>query len=166
MKIKIVTYKATGTIAALTIALIFLVTAVQAQDGEQLFKQCKACHTIGQGKLLGPDLIDISKKRDAAWLKSFIKSSQTMIKNGDPQAIAIFEEFNKIPMLDYNLPDADIDAMIAGIRQPLHPVGLPRLEVGVDVRRVRIHAPKQAGARGNTDRRGDEAVGERHAFAH
>ena len=94
------------------LVFVFLVNSVQAQDGEQLFQQCKACHTIGQGKLLGPDLLDISKKRDAAWVKSFIKSSQSMIKGGDPDAIATFEEFNKLIMIDYPLPDADIEAIV------------------------------------------------------
>ncbi len=45
------------------IIFVFLVNQVLAQDGEQLFQQCKACHTIGQGKLLGPDLLDISKDK-------------------------------------------------------------------------------------------------------
>ncbi len=99
-------------ITAISFVIIFLANSVQAQDGEQLFQQCKACHTIGQGKLLGPDLMDISKKRDAAWVKNFIKSSQSMIKGGDPDAIALFEEFNKLMMIDYPLPDADIDAIV------------------------------------------------------
>lgn len=70
-----------------TFAMVFLVNSVQAQDGEQLFQQCRACHSIGQGKLLGPDLLDVSKKRDAVWVKDFIKSSQSMIKSGDPEAL-------------------------------------------------------------------------------
>jgi cytochrome c2 len=110
LRIKIIGKK--YAILILAIALIFLVNTVKAQDGEQLFQQCKACHTIGQGKLLGPDLLDISKKRDAQWLKNFIKSSQTMIKIGDADAVALFEEYNKLPMLDYNLPDGDINAIV------------------------------------------------------
>jgi mono/diheme cytochrome c family protein len=101
-----------STITIFAFALIFLVSSVRAQDGEQLFQQCKACHSIGQGKLLGPDLLDVSNRRDAAWLKSFIKSSQTMVKNGDAEAQAILEEFNNLVMIDYNLPDTDIDAII------------------------------------------------------
>ena len=112
MKLRIRITDKKSTIAICAIALIFLVSTVRAQDGEQLFQQCKACHTIGQGKLLGPDLLDMSKRRDANWLKNFIKSSQTMVKIGDAQAVALFEEFNKLPMLDYNLPDADINAII------------------------------------------------------
>ncbi len=112
MNLKISTSAKKSTIAVVAIALVFLVSTVQAQDGEQLFQQCKACHTIGQGKLLGPDLLNISKKRDAIWLKNFIKSSQTLVKIGDAQAVEIYEEYNKLLMVDYNLPDNDIDAII------------------------------------------------------
>lgn len=101
-----------AVIGIFALTLTFNSNSVKAQDGEQLFQQCKACHSIGQGKLLGPDLLDMSKRRDANWLKNFIKSSQTMIKIGDADAVAIFEEYNKLPMLDYKLPDADIDAII------------------------------------------------------
>ena len=96
----------------LAFVFVFLATSLRAQDGEQLFQPCKACHSIGQGKLRGPDLLDLSRKRDAAWVKSFIKSSQSMIKGGDTDAIAIFEEFNKLIMIDYPLPEADIDAIV------------------------------------------------------
>ena len=99
-------------IAIFAILIVFLVNSLQAQDGEQLYQQCRACHTIGQGKLLGPDLMDVTKKRDVVWVKNFIKSSQSMIKSGDPDAIAIFEEFNNLVMIDYPLPEADIEAII------------------------------------------------------
>lgn len=112
MKTKIFRFNRNNSIVIVAIVLIFLVNTANAQDGEQLFQQCKACHTIGQGKLLGPDLLNVSKRRDAAWVKNFIKSSQTMVKIGDADAVALFEEFNKLPMLDYNLPDADIDTII------------------------------------------------------
>lgn len=112
MILKISTSGKIGKIAFMAVVLTFLISTTKAQDGEQLFQQCKACHTIGQGKLLGPDLLDVSKKRDAVWLKNFIKSSQAMIKSGDADAVALFEEFNKLPMMDYNLPDADINALI------------------------------------------------------
>ncbi len=112
MKLKITVPNKKKTIAFLAFAFILLVGTVQAQDGEQLFQQCKACHTIGMGKLLGPDLLDVSKRRDASWLKSFIKSSQTMIKAGDVDAVGIYEEYNKLMMMDYNLSDPEIEAII------------------------------------------------------
>ena len=35
-----------------------------------------------------------------------------MIKGGDPDAIAIFEEFNNLIMIDYPLPEAELDVLI------------------------------------------------------
>jgi hypothetical protein len=39
---------------------------------------------------MGPDLIGINQKRSEEWLISFIKSSQTMIKSGDADAVSFF----------------------------------------------------------------------------
>ncbi|WP_297098968.1 cytochrome c [Draconibacterium sp.] len=94
------------------VVLLFVFSNAVAQDGEKLFQQCRACHTIGGGKLLGPDLLDVSKRRDVSWIKNFIKSSQRMIKAGDPDAVALFEEFNKLPMMDYNFSDPELDALV------------------------------------------------------
>lgn len=89
---------------------------VNAQDGEDLYRQnCTACHKFGQ-KLIGPDLIGINQKRSEKWLISFIKSSQSMIKSGDPQAVAIFEVFNQMIMNDQtHLSEGDIKAILAYI---------------------------------------------------
>lgn len=89
---------------------------VNAQDGEGLYRQnCTACHKFGQ-KLIGPDLIGINQKRSEKWLISFIKSSQSMIKSGDPQAVAIYEEFNQMIMNDQtHLSEGDIKAILAYI---------------------------------------------------
>lgn len=89
---------------------------VNAQDGEDLYRQnCTACHKFGQ-KLIGPDLIGINQKRSEKWLISFIKSSQSMIKSGDPQAVAIYEEFNQMIMNDQtHLSEGDIKAILAYI---------------------------------------------------
>ena len=68
------------------------------QAGEQAFQICAACHTIGGGRLIGPDLAGIHDKRSQEWLQAFIKSSQSMIKSGDAEAVAIFEEYNGMLM--------------------------------------------------------------------
>lgn len=58
----------------------------KGQDGEAIYKQiCTACHKFGQ-KLIGPDLTGVNEKRSEEWLISFIKSSQSMIKSGYPEA--------------------------------------------------------------------------------
>ena len=102
----------------LLIVGIFLFTTVKAQEGEQLFKKtCTACHTIGKGRLVGPDLLNIHKKQSQEWLIPFIKSSTTVIKSGDKAAVAIFEEYNKIPMPDNPYTDAQIIAILDYIKQ-------------------------------------------------
>ncbi|MBS1750042.1 MAG: cytochrome c, partial [Bacteroidetes bacterium] len=60
-----------------------LFPVVAQQTGEAVFKEtCVACHTIGQGKLVGPDLANIQNRHSEVWLINFIKSSQTVIKSG------------------------------------------------------------------------------------
>lgn len=87
-----------------------------AQDGEQLFKQnCSACHQMGR-RLVGPDLTGVTERRSNEWIHSFIKSSQTMIKAGDPDAVAISEAFNGTIMPDQALATGDIDLILEYIR--------------------------------------------------
>jgi len=97
----------------LTLAGLLFFSASKADEGQDIFKSvCAVCHTIGSGKRVGPDLINIHDKRPEEWIVSYIKSSQKMIKKGDPDAVAIFQEFNKIPMPDQSLTDGQIKAVL------------------------------------------------------
>lgn len=94
--------------------IITLLTAsgTKAQDGAAIFKQnCTACHMIGK-RLVGPDLTGVTEKQSDEWLRKFIRSSQSVIKSGDPAAVALFEEFNKTPMPDFPLTDAELTAVL------------------------------------------------------
>ncbi len=98
------------------IVIIITCSGVQAQTGQELFTQkCSACHTIGKGKLVGPDLSGVTKKRSEDWLLKFISSSQNFVNSGDSEAKKIFEEFNKIVMPDPGLSDAEIKSLLAFI---------------------------------------------------
>ena len=84
-----------------------------AQDGEQLFKQnCSACHQMGR-RLVGPDLTGVTERRSKEWIHSFVKSSQTVIKSGDADAVALSAEFNGMIMPDQALSAGDVDQIIA-----------------------------------------------------
>ncbi|MBC8316226.1 MAG: cytochrome c [Bacteroidales bacterium] len=92
---------------------LLLAAAASAQDGAALFnKQCKACHTIGGGVKVGPDLAGVTSKRDFDWLVKFVKSSKNLIATGDPDAVAIFEKFNKKPMPSHSNSVAEIQGML------------------------------------------------------
>ena len=86
-----------------------------AQEGADLFKPCAACHTIGGGKTIGPDLKGITKRRTNEWLVKFIQSSTAMVKAGDPDAVAVFKQFNNIPMPDNALTAEQINKILAHI---------------------------------------------------
>ena len=63
-----------------------------AQDGGAFFKQnCAACHTIGGGRVLGPDLKDVTKRKARAWLVKFLQSPKAMIDSGDAYAAQLVQ---------------------------------------------------------------------------
>lgn len=104
--------------AIAVISFINLYLTINAQDkGEQLFNTiCIACHTIGEGKLLGPDLENVHKRHSEEWMIKFIRSSQNMIKEGDEEAVKLFNENNMIIMPDNAFTDEQIKSIIAYIQ--------------------------------------------------
>lgn len=76
-------------------ALVILVTASAraADEAATYFRQnCMSCHTIGGGRLVGPDLKDVTKRRDRVWLKSFVANPKSFLDGGDPYAAKLKEE--------------------------------------------------------------------------
>ena len=86
--------------------------AVQA--GKKLFNaNCAACHKLNK-RAVGPALRGISSKYDREWLYSWIKNSTAMVKSGDAQAVAIYEEYNGSVMTSFpQFSNDDIDNIIA-----------------------------------------------------
>ena len=92
---------------------------LSAQDdnikaGKKLFNaNCAACHKLNK-RAVGPALKGVSAKYDKEWLYSWIKNSTAMVKSGDAQAVAIYEEYNKSVMTSFpQLSNEDIDNIIA-----------------------------------------------------
>ena len=82
--------------------------------GEAIFQQkCAACHTIGGGKLVGPDLRGATTRRDAAWLRQFIADPTKMLASGDPIASQLLQEYNNVPMPNPGLTSQEVEALIA-----------------------------------------------------
>ncbi len=83
-----------------------------AKKGADLFatKGCTACHTIGKGKLVGPDLKGVTKTMTTKWLKDWLKDTNQMLKT-DKHAQALEKEYN-VPMPQQTLTDEEINALI------------------------------------------------------
>lgn len=72
---------------------------VAAQDAAGFFKQiCVSCHTIGGGRLVGPDLKDLTQRRDRAWLLKFLADPKAMIDSGDPYAAQLLQDARGVVM--------------------------------------------------------------------
>jgi mono/diheme cytochrome c family protein len=102
------------------LASFFTVQGVSAQDdaavqaGKKLFNaNCAACHKLNK-RAVGPALKGVSSKYDKEWLYSWINNSTAMVKSGDAQAVAIYEEYNGSVMTSFpQLSTEDIDNILA-----------------------------------------------------
>ncbi len=101
----------------LSISPFTFIKAENIEDGKALFNsRCAACHTVNKA-LTGPALANIGEKRSIDWIISFVKSSASMIKSGDTAAVAVYEQFNKIPMPDHpDLTDENVKNIVAYIQ--------------------------------------------------
>lgn len=110
----------TGENKFTVLGLLIMISALAQPDNtwaqetaEQLFQStCSACHSIGGGRLVGPDLAGVNERRSQAWLEQFVKSPQAMIKGGDAEAVALAEEFSGILMPDLPVSAAQIAQLL------------------------------------------------------
>lgn len=71
----------------------------QAQQPADFFKQnCMSCHTVGGGRLVGPDLKDVTQRKDRAWLVKFLQNPKALIDSGDPYAVQLQQEARGVVM--------------------------------------------------------------------
>lgn len=93
-----------------------------AQRGEEIFrKTCFACHTVGGGRLVGPDLRGVTERRREEWLVRFVQNSTDMVASGDAEAVAIFEEYARIPMPPQALSAAEVLSVLAFTKEGEYP---------------------------------------------
>ena len=95
------------------LALVLPAALSAQQDAAGFFKQnCASCHTIGGGRLVGPDLKDVTQRRDRAWLQTFVPNPKAAIDGGDAYALKLQKEANGVVMP--TLPGLD-NARINGV---------------------------------------------------
>lgn len=83
----------------LTALLAGATAPASAQEAADFYKQnCASCHTIGGGRLTGPDLKDVTKRKDREWLASFVANPKGVIDGGDPYAQQMVQEARGVVM--------------------------------------------------------------------
>ena len=81
--------------------------------GAYLFHtRCSACHTIGNGDKVGPDLLGVTSVRERAWLSRMIMEPDKLIEEKDPIATALFKKYKEIRMPRLNLAQEDVNTLI------------------------------------------------------
>lgn len=86
--------------------------------GEFLFRNaCSACHTIGAGEKIGPDLLGVVDRRDPNWLLRFVLEPDRMIASGDPQALALAERYKGLVMPTLGLSPEDGVALLQYVKE-------------------------------------------------
>jgi len=100
----------------------------QVQQGQLLFQErCIACHTIGQGDRVGPDLAGVTSRRDHAWLDRWISAPDRMLAAGDPTAKALLEKYRGVPMPNPGFTPDQVVAVVAYLASA--PGGAPGAQV-------------------------------------
>ncbi|EPE95140.1 SCO family protein [Rhizobium grahamii] len=79
------------------------------EPGQVLFKKiCAPCHTVGVGDRIGPDLLDVTVKRDQEWLKRMIMNPVRLRAEKDPTLAELDARFQgvRMPYLGMSASDA------------------------------------------------------------
>ena len=100
-------------------------TDAVAVRGKLAFEsKCLACHTISGGDKLGPDLFQVTKRRDEGWLTRWLRSPEQMLQS-DATAKSMLDKY-KVPMPNQSLSDSEIREYLAYFKWAdanLRPVG-------------------------------------------
>lgn len=76
------------------VAIVLVTTGAYAADeAASYFRQnCMSCHTIGGGRLVGPDLKDVTQRKERPWLERFVVNPKSFLDGGDPYAAKLKED--------------------------------------------------------------------------
>jgi protein SCO1/2 len=82
--------------------------------GRYLFQsRCSSCHTVGQGDKIGPDLADVTARRERAWLTRYIQVPDKVLAEGDPVATALFKKYKDVRMPNLRLGQDDVTVVLS-----------------------------------------------------
>jgi mono/diheme cytochrome c family protein len=77
--------------------VVLLAHPQAAQSPSEFYdQQCAGCHTIGQGAAAGPDLRDLSRRRDREWVVRFLLDPDAF--KADPVVARMIEESGGLEM--------------------------------------------------------------------
>ncbi|WP_309679536.1 SCO family protein [Polaromonas sp.] len=94
--------------------------------GQFLFQsRCAACHTIGAGDRLGPDLMGVTSRRQRGWLARYLAQPEQMLAEGDPVATSLFKKYRQVRMPNLELGTDDVASLLSYLEARSHANGEP-----------------------------------------
>src|SRR5262245_6106891 len=80
--------------------------------GQLVFQnKCAACHSIGKGERLAPDLKDVAARREPAWLARYLAAPEKLRAANDPIAVELAKNA-KVPMPNLGLTQQEVTDLI------------------------------------------------------
>jgi protein SCO1/2 len=81
--------------------------------GQYLFgRDCVACHSIGGGDQIGPDLLGVTRARDPQWLQRMIQVPDQLFKAKDPLALALLKKYKNVRMPNISVNNDELKLLI------------------------------------------------------
>jgi nitrite reductase (NO-forming) len=82
-----------------------------AAKGKLTFEtKCAACHSVGNGDKIGPDLNGVTKRHSDKWLTSWLLTTEKM-QNSDPAAKELLAKY-KVPMPNPGLNRSEVRQIV------------------------------------------------------
>jgi protein SCO1 len=95
------------------------VAQLRAPDtGTFIFQsRCSACHSIGKGDSVGPDLAGVTTRRDRDWLVRYLRAPDQMLAEKDPIATELFAKYKNVRMPNLRLSEGEIAILLGFVQE-------------------------------------------------
>ena len=111
---RLVSIVALAMIAGIWTPAVANAAGTDAEAGNKIFQEkCTACHTLGKGPLVGPDLKGVTARRPREWLEQWIAAPDAMLAKKDPVATELLHQFRDVPMPNQGLSTSEVTAVLA-----------------------------------------------------
>ena len=106
----------------------------KVDQAERLFNgRCAACHTVGKGDGIGPDLANVTGRRDHCWVTRYVTEPDKMLAERDPVAVELFGRYKNVRMPNLGLSADEVAQLLSYIEQKSPPPAAASRPVSLSV---------------------------------